>query len=79
MIRITATRIVEELSSRLRLRVSPGCFWSRTHGASSIEYALIIAGVALAIISAVGILGGQVTDTFQEFHDDVEKQKDLRR
>lgn len=33
-------------------------------GATAIEYGLIAAGIALAIITAVNLLGGQISATF---------------
>ncbi|MGB0747377.1 MAG: Flp family type IVb pilin [Magnetospiraceae bacterium] len=47
-------------------------------GATSIEYALIVSGIALAIISAVGVLGEQVTDTFDSYTNQVEQEKTKR-
>jgi pilus assembly protein Flp/PilA len=39
-------------------------FWSDTRGATSIEYAMIAAGIAVAIVSAVQALGTTVTSLF---------------
>jgi pilus assembly protein Flp/PilA len=33
-------------------------------GASAVEYALLIAGIAALIVAVVGLLGGQVRDSF---------------
>ena len=38
-------------------------------GVTSIEYALIAAGIAIAIIAVVGLLGDQVATTFQQIVD----------
>lgn len=40
-------------------------------GASSIEYALLAAGIAAAVVLAVVLLGGRVTDLFQHTCDKV--------
>jgi pilus assembly protein Flp/PilA len=39
-------------------------FWSDESGATSIEYAIIAAGIAVAIVSAVQALGTKVTALF---------------
>jgi pilus assembly protein Flp/PilA len=39
-------------------------FWSDEQGATAIEYGLIAAGIALAIISIVNLLGGTVNANF---------------
>ena len=39
-------------------------FWSDTRGATSIEYAMIAAGIAVAIVAAVQALGTTVTSLF---------------
>lgn len=41
------------------------CFCSSKSGATSIEYALIAIGVALAIIVAIGLIGFSVDGTFR--------------
>ena len=40
-------------------------FLREEKGVTSIEYALIAAGIAIAIITVVGLLGDQVAATFQ--------------
>jgi pilus assembly protein Flp/PilA len=35
------------------------------HGASAVEYGLMISLIAAAIVTSVGILGGKVTTAFQ--------------
>jgi pilus assembly protein Flp/PilA len=42
-------------------------YWSEEDGATSIEYALLAAGIAVAIIAAVATMGG----TLFELYDDV--------
>jgi pilus assembly protein Flp/PilA len=39
-------------------------FFRNQRGATAIEYGLLAAGVSLAIVSVVWILGGTVTDTY---------------
>jgi pilus assembly protein Flp/PilA len=39
-------------------------FWSDESGATAIEYGLIAAGIALAIIAAVNTLGTSLNTTF---------------
>jgi pilus assembly protein Flp/PilA len=39
-------------------------FWSDEQGATAIEYGLIAAGIALAIIAIVNLLGGTVNTNF---------------
>lgn len=39
-------------------------FWSDESGATAIEYALIAAGIALAIITAVNSIGTTLNDKF---------------
>jgi pilus assembly protein Flp/PilA len=39
-------------------------FWMDEAGATSIEYAMIAAGIAVAIVSAVQLLGTKVTALF---------------
>ena len=40
------------------------CFLQDESGATAIEYGLIAAGIAVAIIAVVNALGGQLTNTF---------------
>ena len=42
------------------------CFMSDESGATAIEYGLIAAGIAVAIIAAVGLLGDSLTGMFEE-------------
>jgi pilus assembly protein Flp/PilA len=35
-------------------------FWLRTSGATAIEYSMIAAGIALAIVASISTLGAQV-------------------
>jgi pilus assembly protein Flp/PilA len=39
-------------------------FWSNESGATAIEYGLIAAGIALAIIATVNLLGGTLNSNF---------------
>jgi pilus assembly protein Flp/PilA len=39
-------------------------FWNNESGATSIEYALIAAGIALAIIAAVNSLGTKISNKY---------------
>lgn len=41
-------------------------------GASAVEYGLLIAGIALAIIVIVGTLGGKIHDLFENVSDNVD-------
>ncbi len=43
--------------------------WQDDSGATAIEYGLIAALVAVAIIGVLGTLGGNLTDTFQNVAD----------
>lgn len=49
---------------RLLQRLGKAEFWSDTRGATSIEYAMIAAGIAVAIVAAVQALGTTVTSLF---------------
>ncbi|MGA7790092.1 MAG: Flp family type IVb pilin [Xanthobacteraceae bacterium] len=40
-------------------------FFKNVEGATAIEYALIAAGIALAIVAAIGALGTQVNTDFE--------------
>ncbi len=40
------------------------CFIRDESGATAIEYGLIAAGIAVAIITVVGTLGSKLSDTF---------------
>ena len=51
-------RHIVELSARIRK------FAADTSGATAIEYALIAAGIAIAIITAVGLLGTKLDAVF---------------
>ena len=41
-------------------------FWADESGATAIEYGLIAAGIALAIIAAVNTLGGSLSGKFTD-------------
>jgi pilus assembly protein Flp/PilA len=55
------TRVCAQREIQLR-RFSK--FWSDQSGATAIEYGLIAAGIALAIIAAVNLLGGTLNSNF---------------
>jgi pilus assembly protein Flp/PilA len=44
-------------------------FAKNESGATAIEYGLIAAGIAVAIIAAVGSVGGNLSTTFQSVAD----------
>jgi len=44
-------------------RFSSG-LWQDTSGATAIEYGLIAAGIAVAIIAAIALVGGGLQNTF---------------
>lgn len=39
-------------------------FWNDENGATAIEYGLIAAGISVAIITVVGLLGSKLVSTF---------------
>jgi pilus assembly protein Flp/PilA len=52
--------MIEYLSILLNARRSD------ERGASAVEYGLLVAGIAAVIVAVVFLLGGQVTDAFQD-------------
>jgi pilus assembly protein Flp/PilA len=48
-------------------------FWNDESGATAIEYGLIAAGIALAIIAAVGQLGTSLKGTFESVNTGLSK------
>ncbi|OKO74035.1 pilus assembly protein [Bradyrhizobium sp. NAS80.1] len=48
-------------------------FWSDESGATAIEYGLIAAGIALAIITVVNSLGTTLNTKFQSVNDNIGK------
>ena len=46
---------------------------SKERGATAVEYALIVALIAVAIIAAVAALGGGITGAFQKITDAITK------
>jgi pilus assembly protein Flp/PilA len=44
---------------------------NRKEGATAVEYALIVAGIAVVIIIAVFTLGGQLNDAFKFISDQI--------
>ena len=49
-------------------------FWSDESGATAIEYGLIAAGISLAIIAVVNLLGGTLNDRFRRHRARANKQ-----
>lgn len=49
------------------------CFLTNKSGATAIEYGLIAAGIAVAIIVAVGLLGGSLDATFKNVAAEIGK------
>ena len=45
------------------------CFLKEDSGATAIEYGLIAAGIAVAIIAAVGLLGDSLSNMFNDIGD----------
>jgi pilus assembly protein Flp/PilA len=43
-------------------------FWSDESGATAIEYGLIAAGISLAIIATVNLLGGTINTNFNSIN-----------
>jgi pilus assembly protein Flp/PilA len=41
-------------------------YWSEEDGATSIEYALLAAGIAIAIISTVATMGGTLLEVYSD-------------
>lgn len=52
-----------------RLLIDARLMVSDRKGATAIEYGLIAAGVALVVVAAMGLLGPQLTATFQKLTD----------
>ncbi len=46
-------------------------FWRDRSGATAIEYGLIVAGVAIAVISVVNSIGGQLENTYSDVADNL--------
>lgn len=46
-------------------------FISDERGASAVEYALLIAGIAIAIIAAIQVLGGGISNLFTQAANEV--------
>ncbi len=47
-------------------------FLKNESGATAIEYGLIAAGIAVAIATIVGTVGGNLTNTFQEISNAID-------
>ncbi len=54
------------------LRCYLRCFTKNEDGATAIEYGLIAAGIAVAIIAAVGLLGDSLSGTFTDVKDELD-------
>jgi pilus assembly protein Flp/PilA len=52
----------------VKLKQSFAKFWSDESGATAIEYGLIAAGIALAIIAVVNGLGGTLNTKFTDIN-----------
>lgn len=53
--------------------------WPRVRverGASAVEHALLLAGIAAVIVLVVVLLGGQVTSLFKDTCDNVQTERD---
>ncbi len=46
-------------------------FLRAERGATAVEYGLIVAGIAIAIIAVVNSLGGQLENTFSDISDNL--------
>ena len=46
-------------------------FLKNEDGATAIEYGLIAAGIAVAIVAVVFVIGGQINDAFQAVVDEI--------
>jgi len=46
-------------------------FLRAERGAPAVEYGLIVAGIAIAIIAVVNSLGGQLENTFSDISDNL--------
>ena len=53
------------------MRTSIARFVKDESGATAIEYALIAAGISVAILAAVNALGGKLVDTFTTIANDL--------
>jgi len=50
------------------------CRTPRDRGASSVEYGLLITGIAVVIVAAVFLFGGGVSDLFSDSCDTINQQ-----
>lgn len=41
-------------------------YWTEENGAASIEYALLVAGIAIAIIATVAVMGETLFDVYSD-------------
>ncbi len=46
-------------------------FLRAERGATAVEYGLIVAGIAIAIIAVINSLGGQLENTFSDLSDNL--------
>ena len=47
-------------------------FWRNRSGATAIEYGLMVAGIAIAILATVFALGGELNKYYDEIGEDLE-------
>ncbi len=47
-------------------------FWNDEEGATAVEYALIVGLIAIAIIGALELLGGEISDLFGRIQEELE-------
>ena len=60
------------LSTLLTLRARLGDPKQKEHGATAVEYGLLVALIAAVIVAIVATLGGQIADAFQTIVDALE-------
>jgi Flp pilus assembly pilin Flp len=51
----------------------PRSFWNETTGATAVEYALMVALIALAIIASVSLLSGTISQLFGDADRDIQR------
>ena len=49
-------------------------FWHNESGATAVEYALIITTLSIIVISAIAVVGGHTTNTWNTVSDEFAKQ-----
>ena len=55
----------------LKLLALKDAYLKNEDGATAIEYGLIAAGIAIAIVAVVFTLGDEISATFQEVEDEI--------